>query len=253
MALLEALFIRRATLAAVRMVRRLLITLVVLTLLALVGNAYVGRLAERKAGEQIQAKLGLASPPTVRIDAFPILIRVLQGHIPHISVDGEGLDIEGLQVDRFHLRVSGIRASLSDLTRGVDRLRVSGGEAWAEVTQDSVNAYLARQKEKGRVQFGDGLVRVTSTASYLGVPRKLEATGTLEIQGSELVFRASEVRVDGGDPPPGFAPRARSDSSFRVDLPALPGGIHPKTVTVRTGVARFEAVVGATTLDFEKI
>jgi hypothetical protein len=248
--LLEALLLRRATLAIVRILKRVVITLVILAALAAGGDVWLTNTAERKAGEQLQKEFDLSARPVVHIQGFPLLLRILQGKIPGVTIDGRKIEVQGLLIDRFHVEVEGLDASLSDLRGGVRNVRVGGGEASAEITQDAANAYLESQKERARVTFGDGTTRIRTRQPYGGHTYTLEATGDLEIDGQELVFTAKSVTMDGKPPPALLAARARRDASFRVKLPALPGGIRARRVVVQRGVARLEAEFGATSLKF---
>ncbi len=250
MTILEALLLRRATLAIVRIVRRLLITLVILMLLAAGGDVWVAHTAERKAAEQIQKEFELSERPSVQINGFPFLLRVLQGTIPGVTIDGRKLEVQGLLVDHFHVEVEGLKASLADLRSGVRNVRVGGGEAFAEVSQDATNAYLEQQKERGRVTFGDGTTRIRMRQAYGARTYTIDASGKLEIDREFLVFTAENVTLDGRPPSAFLAARAKRDASFRVKLPALPGGIRARRVVVRPGLARLEAEFGATALEF---
>lgn len=253
MGLFEALLLRRVTLLVVRMIRRLLIFLGVLAALGIAGNVVAGNVAERKAAEQVKKSLKVNDTPTVRFDAFPILLRLVQGELPGATVDAHDVTVRGLAVARFHLEVEGLKVSLSDLTGGRGRLTVKGGSAYGEVTDEAANAYLARQKETARVEFVDDEVRVRSRIRYAGRDREVEGIGTLSIVGTDLVFTPQTVTVDGGPPPAPIAARARAEASFRVPIPALPGGVRPKTVTVRDGEARLDVEFDRTTLDLNKL
>jgi hypothetical protein len=253
MALLEALMLRRVTLGAVRMLRRLLIALVILGGLFALGNVWMNGVAEHKAADQIRASLKLSETPRVSFDGFPILLRLLAGRIPHATVDATGVTVKGLRVARFHLQVDDLAVSLADLTAGRGRLRTSGGMATGDVTAADANAYLAKQHQGVTVAFSGSAVRVRTRARYGGTPHDVEASGVLTLEGTDLVFVPQKVTVDGGPPPDAIAARARHDAAFRVPIPALPGGVRPKRVVVRDGVARLEVDFGAITLDLNAL
>lgn len=238
-----------ATLVFVRMLRRLVVMLAVFAGLALLANVFIVKAAEQKAGDEIRARLRLGSTPTVKIEGFPVLLHLLQGNIPRVVVDGRDADVQGLVVSSFHVDVRGLRARLAELRAGIKKLRVESGAAEATVTQDAANEYLAKQDEEGRVAFGDRTTRIRKHATYAGRPYLVEATGTLLIDGTDLVFRATTVTIDGKVPPGPLAGQARRDASFRVHLPAIPGGFRPDTVEVSPGRVRFSAAFAATTID----
>lgn len=226
--------------------------LAILAALAALGNLWVANAAESKAAERIQREFDLSARPTVEIDGFPILLRIVQGRIPRVTIDGRDFAIQGLEVAHFRVSVEGLKASLSALRQGVRTVRVEGGEAFAEVTQDAVNAYLERQQERGRVTFTEGETRIRARATYGGRPHDLLASGTLEVDGEFLVFTATSVTMDGDPPPSALRDRTRRDASFRVPLPELPGGVRARRIVVRSGLARLEAAFGALTLDLSR-
>ncbi|MCA1834073.1 MAG: DUF2993 domain-containing protein [Actinobacteria bacterium] len=231
-----------------RIIRRLVVTVVVLGVLGVLANVFIVQAAEQKAGDEIRSHLHLAKAPDVKIEGFPILLHVLQGNIPKVTIDGNQADIQGLLIANFHVELRAMRAKLAELRAGISKLRVGGGTASATVTQAAANDYLKNQKEEGRVTFGNGVTRIQKHVTYLGRSRLVAASGKLLIDGADLVFRATKVTIDGKTPPPPFADRARRDASFRVHLPAIPGGIRPQKVEVLSGLLRFTSEFDASTI-----
>jgi hypothetical protein len=236
----------------VRIIRRLIVTLAILAGLAALGNVLIVQAAEQKAGDQIRARLHLSASPVVKIEGFPILLHVLKGNIPKVTIDGREIEVEGLHVSSFHVEVRGLRATLSELRAGIGRLHVDGGVADAVVTQDACNDYLQKKHEEGRVTFGDGVTTIMKHTTYLGRRYLVEARGNLTIEGADLVFTATRVTIDGKVPPGPLAARARRDASFKVHLPAIPGGFRPETIVVTAGRARLATAFDASTIDLAK-
>jgi hypothetical protein len=234
-------------------VRRIVVTLLVLAVLGAIGSYALGAYADRQAAKQIQASLKLSSPPRVNISAFPILWWIVKGRLPHVTIDADEVPVQGLEVATFHLALDDVQASLSQLSSGVRVVRVRGGNASASVTPDAVNAYLAARNEPERVSFPGDRVRVTRTVVYAGVRHTLAATGTLRVQGDDLVFDATTVTLDGATPPAFLAGPARRDASFSVAIPPLPGGVRPSGVVVAGGFATFRVTLGPTTLDLSRV
>lgn len=253
MGLIEALVLRRVTLSLVRMIRRLIVFLAVIVGLGLVASAMVQPIAERKIGETIQRALKLDTPPTVRLDAFPILLRAAQGRVPGLTVDGRDLVVQGLRLSRYRVEMDDVAVSYGSLIAGEPRVQSAGGLATATLRQDAVNAYLASRKETARITFLDGAVRARDRARYLGRVRDLEAVGALSIVGHDLVFEAQRVTVDGKPPPRDLAERARRDAGFRQRLPAVFGGIRARRIVVEPTGARLLAEFGPSTIDLTKV
>ena len=252
MSLLQALVLRRATLGVVRLIRRLVILAIVLAVVAALGNVALGSFADRQAGAQIRTAMKLQTSPSVHLP-FPILWWVLKGRLPHVTVDAHDVTVQGLTVSRFHLAVDDVRASLSDLTSGRNVFDVGSGTASADVSADAVNAYLATRGVSARVAFAGGTVTVTRSVVYVGTRHSLAATGTLAVRGSNLVFTPSTITFDGARVPGSLASVVRRDVSFTVALPALPGGLRPRSIAVGDGRATLEATLPRGRLDLGRL
>lgn len=235
--------------------RKLFFFALVLVGVFLGASVVLESFAESQLGTGVGHALGLQSRPTVRINAFPIIYRVLQGTIPEVSVEAHDFVISHLEVAELDIDMRNVHADLDVLIRS-DRfdLLVEKGEGSARVTEDAVNAYLVFQKIDVHVTFKpDGTTFVRADRSVGGRTRRFEATGRLSLDVRKLIFKPTKVTVDGrSNSPAALLARARSATSFSVELPKLPGNILPSEVVVTQGQVTLVAQLKDYTLKLAK-
>lgn len=226
-------------------VRRLVIWLVLLAAVATGANVVLERVVESRLAGVIGSTLDLRSRPDVEIDAFPILLRILQGRLPRLSVEARDLTLgDGFEVRGLSVELEDVHASLAVIADPGDfELSVGHGRASARVTEDAVNAYLERKDVDARVRLREGAASVRADRVVGGRTRRFEAAGTLSLSGRKLSFRPSRVTVDGEPPPPALAARAKRETAFSVEIPKLPGGIVPTAIEIHAGSATLTAAL----------
>jgi hypothetical protein len=235
--------------------RKLFFLALVLVGVFLGASVVLESFAESQLSTGVGHALGLQSRPTVKISAFPIIYRVMQGTIPEVSVEAHDVVIAHLEIAEFDIDMHNVHADLDVLIRS-DRfdLLVENGEGSARVTEDAVNAYLVFQKVDVHVTFKpDGTVFVRADRSVGGRTRRFEATGRLSLDVRTLIFKPAKVTVDGqSNSPAALLARARSATSFSVQLPKLPGNILPSEVVVTQGQVTLVAQLKDYTLKLAK-
>ena len=230
-------------------IRRLIFIAAVPVLLFFGASAVVEAFAESQLADGMRRTLSLNERPDVQIEAFPFLLRVVQGRIPRVRVDASTIVIEELEIRQLSLDLEGVEASLGALVRwNRFDLTVDHGDGSVRVAERSINAYLARKKEDVLVTLReDGTVAVTAEEVIGGRRRRFVATGHLTLGGRTLSFRPDAVTMDGRPVPAALRGRARRETSVSVDLPMLPAGIVPGEVLVTKGelslVANLEGFV----------
>ena len=225
--------------------RRLLTPILFLVALFLGGSALLENFAESQLSNGMRTTLGTHSRPAVQIEAFPILLRIVQGRIPRVRVDAKNVVLEGLQVDELLVDMRGVEASVDVLIRqNKFDLTVEDGTATATVSEDSINAFLKRSKHKVQATLNaDGTVLVRADRVVAGRSRRFESTGRVTLDGRTLVFTPSRTTMDGVPVPSSLATFGRRESSFSVEIPKLPAGIVPTDVAVSQGELRLVATL----------
>jgi DUF2993 family protein len=217
--------------------RRLLFPIVLLAGVALGGSAVIENFAESQLAGGLRSTLGLEKRPQVQIEAFPIILRAVQGRIPRVRIVARSLVIDEFEVAELDIDLRGVKASLDVLIRS-NRfdLVVEEGEGVARITEQSVNVFLEKRKIDAHVTLlADGNAFVRADEVIAGRQRRFEATGKLTLGARTLTFTPAKITVDGQPPPRELADRARRETTFSVELPKLPGNILPTEVNVTGG------------------
>lgn len=225
--------------------KRLLAPFVFLIALALGGSALLETFAESQLSGGMRTTLGLRTRPSVQIEAFPILYRIVQGRIPRVLVEAKDFVIEDLAIDTLVVDMRGVEASLDVLVRqNRFDLTVEDGDAVATIGERSINSFLAKRRKDVAVTLrADGTVLVRADEVVSGRSRRFEAVGTVTLGGRTLTFKARSFTVDGRPPPSSLVSRARTETAFSVEIPKLPAGIVPTEVNVSTGRVRLVATL----------
>jgi hypothetical protein len=196
--------------------------LLVLGLLVVVDRVGVG-IAEDRVATQVAQRGGLAGPPEVDITGFPFLTQALRGDYRDVRLQ---LTAEQLgQPAGTHADVSlrGVHVPLSDVLSGsVQQIPVDRVDGTATISY----ALLAQQLGGDTVltQEGDG-IRVTRRVEVLGTELPLTATGTVRLEGGDVVIDVGDASAGSLQVPDAVLRRAAGLLDLRYPVPALPFGL----------------------------
>ena len=199
-------------------------------------------IAEERVAQEIAERAGLAGAPEVDITGFPFLTQAVSGRYSDVRV---GLTAEQLG------QPAGTRADVS--LRGVHLPLLEGlSGSVQEVPVDRVDGTATLSYELLADQLGGdttvtpggGGVRVTRTLEALGVQVPVTASGTLSLDGRELVLDVTEAEAAGGDVPRFVLDRAVDLLDTRYPVPELPFGLQLSGVQAEADGVHVE--VGAT-------
>jgi hypothetical protein len=233
--------------------RKLFFMALVLVAVFLGASVVLESFAESQLATGVGRSLGLQARPAIRIDAFPILYRIMQGTIPKIEVVARDLTIQHLEIAELDIDMHRVHADIGVLIRS-DRfdLLVEEGEGTARITEDAVNAYLVFQKVDVHVTFKpDGSVFVRADRVVAGRARRFEATGKLTLDVRKLIFKPARVTVDGKTSTSAALAGLKEDLNVRSarragaqrdgvlrSAPEAPGQHHPKRGPRHQGASR---------------
>ncbi len=118
----------------------------------------------------------------------------------------------------------------------------------ARISADSILQYVRENPPDAvqdlQVTLLDGSVRVSARMQGL-LPLGVEAVGSLEIvQGTQIAFRPSSVRVAGMGAPGSLVERVLENVNPLLDLAALPFPVSLQRVEVSLGEVRVHALCG---------
>lgn len=204
---------------------KLLVTLLVLVVVAVVADAVAVRAAERTVAVRLQEAGGLPTTPEVDVRGWPFLTQALSGRYDDVVVRAQDVPAGQLRVSGFVAQLTGLRVPLGDVLSGsVAQVPVDRVTARAVVTYADLTAAVAPQGL--RVSAGEpGLVRVTGSVQVLG--RTLEATAVSRpvLEGTTLVVTAERFEVGSAVSDAVLSRALGNRLDFRVELGALPYGL----------------------------
>jgi hypothetical protein len=210
-------------------VRALLVVVLVLLGLAVAADRFAVRVAEDKVAQQLAEKGGLHGKPAVDIAGFPFLTQAVAGRYDDVRISLTAEQLGQPAGTRADVVLHGVHVPLSSVLSGsVDRVPVDRIDGTATLSYALLSAKLGgdttlRPEGKG--------LRVTKTVELLGKAIPLTATGTVALDGNQLVIDVSKAAGAGLDLPGFLVNRASDLLDLRYDLPALPFGLHVTGIT----------------------
>jgi hypothetical protein len=209
--------------------RKLLVFLVVVGLLAVVGD----RVARKFATDEAQRRLvaaGLTSP-RVDVGGFPFLTQLLARRFGDVEVTTTSVRIGPGHVDQVSATAHDVDVpSSGPATAG--RLTAHGTISYAEVV---------RQVDQGGLQLrsvGSGQVQMRRDVSVLGQTYAVVARGRLTPKGNRVMVTPTSVRLaGGGGVTPALSRLVTDRLTFTYCISGLPEGLQIDRITpARSGL-----------------
>lgn len=199
----------------------LVIVLVLVALLAVVDRVGVA-IAERRVGQGIAEAADLASPPEVDIVGFPVLDEAVRGSYDEVRIDFTAEDLDQPAGTRAEVVLRGAQVPFGNLFGTVEEVPVDRLEGTATLSYALLSEQIGPDTELSR--DGDGL-RITRTVDIAGEQIPLEATGTVTLEGTELLIDVQSASGAGIDIPEAVVEQAGELLSLRYEVPELPYGL----------------------------
>jgi len=196
-------------------------------LLLVVDRVGVG-IAEDRVAEQVAERGGLTSPPEVEITGFPFLTQALGGEYDDIRLRLTAEQLGQPAGTDADVSLRGVHVPLSDVVSGeVQQIPVDRVEGTATLSY----ALLAEQLGGGTTlaQEGEG-IRITRQVELLGFQLPLTATGTVRLEGGDVVIDVGEASAGSLGVPDAVLEQAAELLDLRYPVPALPFGLQLTSV-----------------------
>jgi hypothetical protein len=196
--------------------------LLVLGLLVVVDRVGVG-IAEDRVATQVAQRGGLSGPPAVDITGFPFLTQALRGEYRDVRLQLTAEELGQPAGTHADVSLRGVHVPLSDVLSGsVQQIPVDRVDGTATISY----ALLAQQLGGDTVlsQEGDG-IRVTRRVEVLGTELPLTATGTVRLEGGDVVIDVGDASAGSLAVPDAVLQRAAGLLDLRYPVPALPFGL----------------------------
>jgi hypothetical protein len=209
------------------LVALLVLLLIVLGVLVVVDRAGVG-IAERRVAEQLAARGGLAGTPEVDITGFSFLTQAVSGTYDDVRIHLTAEELGQPAGTRADVSLRGVHVPLSDAVSGsVQQIPVDRVDGTATLSY----ALLAQQLggDTTLTQDGDG-IRLTKSVKVLGFHFPVTATGTVRLDGQDVVIDVSNATAGSVDVPDFVLNTADDLLDFSYRVPALPFGLQLTSV-----------------------
>jgi hypothetical protein len=226
--------------------RALLIVVLLLLGLAVVGDRVAVGIAEDRVGQELASKGRLAGTPNVDIAGFPFLTQAVAGRYDDVRISLTADELGQPEGTRADIALHGVHVPLSSVLSGsVTEVPVDRIDGTARLSYALLSAQLGGDATVRRE--GDGL-RITKTVELLGQTFPLTATGTVAMDGDELVIDVERAFGAGVDVPEFLVTRVSDLLDLRYTVPALPfglqlTGVHPAEDGVDVQVAARDTVL----------
>lgn len=212
--------------------RRLVVGLLVLLVLAVAADRVGAYVAGRVVAGRLRTSAGLQADPDVTITGFPFVTQALGGRYDRIRVRAHDLDRGGVRLADLRVDLLGARIPARQALAGavrevpVEGLRGELTVAFADLT--------AGRTELTVTPLANDRVLVTGRVKVLGATVQASARSSVALQGTSLLVRAESVSVQGSSSP--AVDRALTGLlDLRVPIGTLPYGL--RLTGVRSGPA----------------
>jgi hypothetical protein len=213
--------------------RALIVVLVLLLGLGVLADRVAHGMAEDRVAAELVEKGGLQGSPEVEIAGFPFLTQALGGRYDDVRISATAEELGQPAGTRADIALHGVEVPLSSVLSGsVGEVPVERIDGTATLSYDLLAAQLGGDTTLRRE--GDGL-RITRTVELLGQTIPLTATGTVTLDGNDLVVDVANATGAGVDIPDLLVDRVADLLDLRYAVPALPFGLTLTSVTPADG------------------
>lgn len=197
--------------------RKFLVFLVVLGLLAVAGDRVAHKFATEEAEQRLTAE-GLTSP-TVDVHGFPFLTQLLSREFDDVAVATPALRAGNGRAEQVSATAHDVRVPRSG-TAVVGSLTARGTVPYSEVLRQADRNGLTLS------EAGSGHLRVRRDVTVLGQTYAVVARGRVQADGNRVqVTPTSLQRADGGAIDEGLSQLIAGRFTFSYRLRGLPDGI----------------------------
>jgi len=209
--------------------RALIVVLVLLLGLTVLADRVAHGMAEDRVAAELVEKGGLQGSPEVEIAGFPFLTQALGGRYDDVRISATAEELGQPGGTRADIALHGVEVPLSSVLSGsVGEVPVERIDGTATLSYELLAGQLGGDTTLRRE--GNGL-RITKSVELLGQTIPLTATGTVTLDGNELVVDVANATGAGVDIPDLLVDRVADLLDLRYAVPALPFGLILTSVT----------------------
>lgn len=224
-------------------VKKLLGTLVVLLVLAVVADFGAAAYAEYRVSRELRSALSLSADPDVRINGVPFLTQAIGGDYRSVQIKAAGVPVPDLGQVTLTATLHGVRLPASQVISGdVHHVTADSVDASVRISATTLGQFLKipdlTVSEPPDAKSGGGprrSITMTGTVDVLGLKQKLSVDATLSVVpgGAKVTATRLDLGANGGTGSfaEGLLGGLLSRLSVTIDASAIPFGIVPSTVS----------------------
>jgi len=214
--------------------RKLLVAVLVLLVLAVAADFVAARTAEDRVARVLQRDYDLWRRPVVQVRDFPFLPHLLVGRFDAIDMAARDVRAHDVTARQVEVHLHDVRVDRAVLLGGSGRITVGRADGQVELDQAELSRLLGERLQGGSLTIGEDAVRLRVSTDLLGQPVQAVVTGRLGASAGRVSFTAQRVQVEGV--PGGALERQLATAfTFTVPLPELPAGVRVERVVTRPG------------------
>ncbi len=224
--------------------RRLLLAVVVLLVVAVAADFGAARLFESRVATALQRRYELRERPIVQVRDVPFLPHLLSGRFSTIDVAAADASTRGVTLADLELHLREVAVPRSVLLGGRGRVRVARTDGEVRLSEAEINRLLADRLRGGSLTLQTDRVRVRLRIEVLGRPLTATASGRLSVRAGRIAFTPETAQVEGVRNA-ALEAQLASRFTFDVPLPTLPAGFTVERVDIEPAAALLTGRAGA--------
>jgi len=180
-------------------VRKFLITLILLAVLLVAADFGTRAYAEFRTADAVQTELGTTAVPDVSIEGFPFLLHAVRGEYPEVIITAANIDNGLLAGIRALLNLSQVTLPLRDALSGnTSQLAAQATSLQVLVPLTSLSAALGRP-DLTLAAGPDGSLAVSTTVSIAGQQIPVTGTAMITVADDTLTLSVGSLTAAGVD------------------------------------------------------
>lgn len=239
-----------------KILRRTLITLVIIVAVAALGDRVANAVAERRIATEVAeaaAEYGAYSDqrPDVTIHGWPFATQAWSGDFEQIDIELREVGAEGLTFPTLDMVARDVTADWRDFAAGESQITADEVDVSGTVSIASLEELLRERTGYDLSVNEDGSASVATVVEAVGMEFEIVGTGAIELTEDELRFMPDTVEALTGQLPPAADPyveEIRERMTTVIALPELPWGLRLTEIAIDGGGATISGSASDVTL-----
>lgn len=207
----------------------IMIALIIVFGIVLVFELAVPRIIASHLENALQSSVDSIDYVRVRLRSFPAIRLITSGKVKSVSINCEGLFVEGLRIESLMVDASDILIDMQALReeRSFSLSHIGQGQAELVIDQNDLTSYVRGLKGVPKsvlIELSPGRVTVKGDVSVAGIdiPVNLDGEFVQEQRGTRLSYQINNIQVGGARLPSIISDGLMRSLDFSLDMSSLP-------------------------------